>query len=146
MEQIINNNKIIAILIRESFQESGVHFFTPDEFSQQLAYMNHSAGKVIEPHVHNPVHRKVLYTQEVLVIKRGKLKVDFYSDDKQYLESRILEKGDVLLLASGGHGFEVIEDVTMFEIKQGPYAGDTDKTRFQGVKPEDCVVREDNNE
>ena len=77
-------------------------------------------------------------TQEVLVIKTGKLRVDFYTDEKAYLKSYLLEQGDVILLASGGHGFEVIEDMEMYEIKQGPYAGDDDKTRFayQEIEPE----------
>jgi mannose-6-phosphate isomerase-like protein (cupin superfamily) len=96
----------------------------------QLAYMSHPVGKVIQAHIHNPVERTVHFTKEVLFIKKGKIRVDFYSEAQQYLESRILETGDVILLSEGGHGFEVLEAVEMFEIKQGPYAGDKDKTRF----------------
>jgi mannose-6-phosphate isomerase-like protein (cupin superfamily) len=131
IEKIIFNNNLYAIIIKSNYSEKGIQFFTPDEFSQQLAYMNHPAGKVIIPHVHNPVNREVQFTQEVLFIKSGKLRVDFYNDNKEHMESRILEAGDVILLASGGHGFEVLEDLQMFEVKQGPYCGDQDKTRFQ---------------
>jgi hypothetical protein len=95
--------------------------------------MRHPAGKEIEPHVHNPVPREVQYTQEVLFIKSGRLRVDFYDDDCNYLQSRFLEAGDTILLATGGHGFEVLEEVEMIEVKQGPYAGDQDKTRFEAV-------------
>jgi len=95
--------------------------------------MNHPNGYVIPPHVHNPVKREVHFTKEVLFIRSGKLRVDFYDDSKSYLESRILESGDVILLAHGGHGFEMLEDTEIIEVKQGPYAGDEDKTRFQGV-------------
>jgi mannose-6-phosphate isomerase-like protein (cupin superfamily) len=95
--------------------------------------MHHPAGKEIPPHVHNPVPREVHFTQEVLFIKRGKLRVDFYDEDRNYLESRILEAGDTILLATGGHGFEVLEEIEMIEVKQGPYAGEQDKTRFQGL-------------
>jgi mannose-6-phosphate isomerase-like protein (cupin superfamily) len=95
--------------------------------------MHHPAGKQIPPHVHNPVPREVTYTQEVLFIRKGKLRVDFYDDSQVYLESRILEAGDVILLATGGHGFEAMEELEMVEVKQGPYAGDRDKTRFAGV-------------
>src|SRR5436189_804559 len=94
--------------------------------------MQHPGGKIIEPHGHNPAPRDVQYTPEVLLIKRGKLRVDFYDDQQNYLESRILEAGDVILLVQGGHGFEVLEEVEMFEVKQGPYAGEQDKTRFEG--------------
>ena len=131
IERILHKNEVLAIIIRATFCEPGIHFFTPDEFSQQLAYMNHPAGKVIDPHVHNPVNREVCYTQEVLLLRRGRLNVDFYDNDRNYLDSKILEAGDVILLASGGHGFEALEEIEMIEVKQGPYAGDKDKTRFE---------------
>jgi len=131
IEYIKNDEQVLAIVISHKFSEKGIHFFTPDEFSQQLAYMNHPAGKVIEPHYHNPVERNVVYTQEVLVIKKGKLKVNFYDDKQVYLKNKVLEEGDIILLASGGHGFEVLEDIEMVEVKQGPYKGDSDKTRFK---------------
>jgi len=131
---IKNGNILIATIIPANHTSEGIEFFTPDSFSQQMAFMSHKKGKVIEAHVHNHNPREVVYTQEVLIIRKGKLKVDFYTNDRVYIESRILEAGDVILLASGGHGFEVIEDIEMIEVKQGPYAGETDKTRFDGVK------------
>jgi hypothetical protein len=130
VEEIRAEGLLLAIIISRRFAEPGIRFFTPNEFSQQLAYMRHLPGKVIEPHIHNPVPREVRYTQEVLFIRKGKLRVDFFDENRQYLVSRVLEAGDVLLLAAGGHGFEVLEEIEMFEVKQGPYAGDADKTRF----------------
>ena len=130
VEYINNNDEVLAIIIPHGFHKHGVHFFTPPELSQQLAYMNHEKGKTIQPHVHSPVPREVIYTQEVLIIKRGKLRVDFYNNAQAYLSSRILEAGDVILLIAGGHGFEVLEDVEMVEVKQGPYLGDRDKIKF----------------
>ena len=133
VKQINNNGEMLGIIISSNFQKEGIHFFTPNDFSQQVAYMKHPTGKLIEPHVHNLVPRQVHYTQEVLIIRRGRLRVDFYDDRQQYLESHVLSAGDVILLAGGGHGFEVLEEVEMFEVKQGPYAGDGDKTRFSGI-------------
>lgn len=130
IERIEHNEELFALIVRHSFNTPGISFFTPNEYSQQLAYMNHPVGKIIQPHIHNPVPREVTYTQEVLVIKSGKLRVDFYDESKQYLTSRELLAGDVILLAKGGHGFEVLEPVEMFEVKQGPYVGESDKTRF----------------
>jgi hypothetical protein len=135
-EQIEHNGRLLAIIVSNRFCQPGVHFFTPGEFSQQLAFIQHPAGKIIEPHIHNQVPREVRYTQEVLLLKRGQLRVDFYDDDQHYLESRVLCAGDVILLADGGHGFEAIEEIEMFEVKQGPYAGDQDKTRFSGISTE----------
>ncbi len=130
MEIITSKEQQLAIIVYNNFEHSGIHFFTSNELSQQLAYMNHPKGKRIDPHVHNPVKREVIFTQEVLFIKAGVLRVDFYTDTQEYIESRILSKGDVILLMTGGHGFEVLEDLQMFEVKQGPYAGEQDKTQF----------------
>lgn len=130
VEYITNNQDVLAIILRGDYCSEGISFFTPDDFSQQLAYMQHPRGRLIEPHQHNIVPRSITYTQEVLIIKRGKLRVDFYGPDKVYLQSRILSGGDIILLASGGHGFEVLEDIEMVEVKQGPYTGEGDKTRF----------------
>lgn len=131
IEQIEHNGIIFAIIIRNNYSEQGVTFCTPNEYSQQLAYMSHPKGKIIQAHIHNPVKREVLYTKEVLFIKKGKLKANFYTDDKKFVDSAILESGDCILLASGGHGFECLDDVEMIEVKQGPYAGEQDKTRFE---------------
>jgi hypothetical protein len=130
IHHIIHGGRELALIIRHSFRREGIEFFTPSDYSQQLGYMNHPAGYVIKPHVHNLVTREVQYTNEVLFIKHGRVRVDFYSDAQEYLESANLETGDVILLASGGHGFEMLEPTEMIEVKQGPYAGVGDKTHF----------------
>ena len=132
-EQISDNGRLLAVILRTDYRANGIEFFTPSDFSQQLGYMNRPQGYVIPPHVHNAVTRSVQYTKEVLFIKSGKVRVDFYDDDQKYLESRILVAGDVILLAYGGHGFEMLEASEMIEVKQGPYAGEADKTRFSPV-------------
>jgi len=132
---IKHGGRLLAIIVSHDYSKSGITFFTPNELSQQLAYMHHPAGKTIEPHIHTPAAREVLLTQETLFIKRGRLRVDFFDDRQNYLESRILQAGDVILLVQGGHGFEVLEELEMFEVKQGPYKGADDKTRFTGKLP-----------
>ncbi len=131
------NQEIRAIIVRADFEKKGITFVTPDDYSQQLAYMHHEKGHIIYPHVHNEVKREILYTKEVLIIREGKLRCDFYSDEKEYEKSIIIETGDVLLLVSGGHGFKCLEETKMYEIKQGPYAGENDKTRFESYFNED---------
>ena len=133
VEEIKYKNNLLAIIVSSKFEKEGIAFFTPNSFSQQLGYMKREKDYVIEPHVHNPVKREVVWTQEVLFIKSGKVRVDFYNEEKIYLKSRVLEKGDVILLASGGHGFEMLEESEIIEVKQGPYSGDKDKTRFEPV-------------
>lgn len=136
VEHITHDGRLLALIVPGTFHEPGIHFFTPGDLSQQVAFMHHPAGKVIDAHVHNPVARQVQYTQEVLFIRRGRMRVDIYTEAKEYLGSRILVGGDTILLATGGHGFEVLDEVEMIEVKQGPYAGDGDKTRFDGVRAE----------
>jgi hypothetical protein len=130
IEQIYHDNNLLAIIIRADYHADGIQFFTPANFSQQLGYMHRPAGFKIEPHLHNEVRREVLLTQEVLIVRNGRLKVNFYDCKRNYATSRELTGGDVILLASGGHGFEVIEQAEILEVKQGPYSGDDDKTRF----------------
>jgi hypothetical protein len=136
IEKIFHNNVILSIIIRRDFKANGIEFFTNDDHSQQLGYMNRPKDYIIKPHVHNLVPREVVLTQEVLFIKSGKVRVDFYDDDKIYLESRDLDAGDVILLAAGGHGFKMIEDSEIIEVKQGPYCGELDKVRFDPVQEE----------
>ena len=134
IETIKNKDEILAIIIANDYHSEGTEFFTPGDFSQQLAYISRKAGDIICAHTHNVVKRDIHLTQETLLIKKGKVKVNFYDKDRNYLENRILQAGDVILLASGGHGFEMLEDTEIIEVKQGPYLGDKDKTKFQGIE------------
>ena len=140
IKKIYDRENLLAIIISSKFDKPGINFFTPDDFSQQLAYMKHPKGKMIQPHIHNPVPRKVEYTQEILFIKSGKIRVDFYDMEQKYLESHILSQHDVILLIKGGHGFEVLEEIEMFEVKQGPYVGENDKTRFIGIDAKNLKI------
>ena len=79
--------QICAIIIRSDFEQSGIRFFTPPEFSQQLAYMKHEKGEIIEPHVHNEVNREIVRTQEVLIIRSGRVQVDLYTGEHKYWSS-----------------------------------------------------------
>ncbi|MBO5674431.1 MAG: hypothetical protein J6S09_09115 [Paludibacteraceae bacterium] len=106
-----------------------------------MGYMNRPTDYIIAPHVHNLVERKVELTQEVLIVRSGKVRVDFYDDDRNYIESRIIQTGDVCLLANGGHGFKVLEQAEMIEVKQGPYCGEMDKVRFEAISDEQVILK-----
>lgn len=142
IENILHEGRTLAVVLRTNHHSEGIEFFTPNDFSQQLGYMNRPQGYVIPPHVHNRVPRKVHLTKEVLFIKSGKVRVDFYDNDQNYLESRILNQGDVILLAYGGHGFEMLQPTEMIEVKQGPYAGEADKTRFEPIAADQVRLKD----
>jgi hypothetical protein len=131
IETIIHGLEPIALILRAGYNEPGLHFLTPSTFSQQLAFMRHEKDRHIPPHVHNLVSRQVLYTQEVLFLRRGKVQVNLYSSAREFILSRTLVSGDVILLCGGGHSLKMLEESEIIEVKQGPYAGEGDKTRFE---------------
>uniref|UniRef100_A0A7V3N548 Cupin domain-containing protein n=1 Tax=candidate division CPR3 bacterium TaxID=2268181 RepID=A0A7V3N548_UNCC3 len=135
LEKIKDEEKLIAIILRSNHHSDKIEFFSPPDFSQQLGYLPHKKGNIIPAHFHKEVHRKVTVTQEVLFIRKGRVLVNFYSTDQKFIASRELGPGDVLFLCSGGHGFKILEDTEMIEVKQGPYSGkDSDKVLFEGVE------------
>lgn len=142
IEEVKADSDLLALILRADFHEAGIHFFTPDDFSQQLAFMSYGPGKTIQAHTHNLNPRQVHFTQEALFIRKGVVRVDFFTCDQVYLESRILRSGDVILLAKGGHGFEILEEADIVEVKQGPFAGPHDKTRFEGIAADRVQVTE----
>ena len=146
IEKIIHNNKLLSVIIRVNYKSDGIEFFTPGDFSQQLGYMNRKRNHIISPHTHNIVKREVSFTQEVLVIKSGKVRVDFYNDQHKYYESRILNSGDIILLANSGHGIVTLEESEIIEVKQGPYLEEEDKVRFKAVAESDVIIKGENYE
>lgn len=130
IEKIIHNETVIALIIYKNYKQDGIQFLSPREYSLQLGYMARSKGYQVIPHIHNPVHRNTIGTQEVLFIKSGVIRIDFYSFEQVYLESRELSDGDIILLAGAGHGIEVLEDAIIVEVKNGPFIEGADKGRF----------------
>lgn len=144
IQRIIHNDSLISIILKAGYSKDGITFFTPNELSQQLAYMKRPEGYIIEAHVHNAVPREVVYTKETLFIKSGRVRVDFYDSDKKYAGSTIVEGGDVVLLVDGGHGFEMLEQSEIIEVKQGPYLGEKDKTHFKSISAEEVWMHRGN--
>jgi hypothetical protein len=134
IEKIIHNNTVIALIIYKDYKQEGIQFLSPNEYSLQLGYMTRPKGYQVLPHIHNPVHRNTIGTQEVLFIKRGEIRIDFYSFEQVFLESRKLSAGDIILLAGAGHGIEVLKEAEIVEVKNGPFIEGVDKGRFEGKK------------
>ena len=142
IKEICYKNNQIALIIKNGYMAEGVKFITPSDSAQQVGFMSHPKNTEIKAHVHNIIERKVSLTQEVLIIKKGKLRLDLYSQEKEYIESVIISTGDVVVLPYGGHGLKCLEDVEMIEVKQGPYLGENDKERFTSVSEEKVVINE----
>jgi mannose-6-phosphate isomerase-like protein (cupin superfamily) len=123
---------VLALVVRSTARATGIEFFTPPESSQQLGIMRHEAGHRVLPHIHNVVAREVHRTQEVLLVREGSCELDLYGENREFVASLVLSLGDVVLLASGGHGLRMLEECELLEVKQGPYLGVDDKVRFEG--------------
>lgn len=116
------SNKLLALVIRSQFSVLGTKFFTPNTYSQQVAYMNRPAGASVNPHKHIITEQPEVFTQELLVIKQGRVRIDIYNDESAFVTSCELIDGDVILLVAGAHGLEFIEPTVLVEVKQGPYS------------------------
>ena len=133
VERIAHGRDVLAVIIPSGFSSEGIQFFTPKDYSQQLGFIRHTAGKRVQEHTHKPQDRIITYTQEVLFVRRGRVKVNLFDKKKRFVAERVLSNGDIILLVSGGHVFEFLEDTELIEVKQGPYLEKDDKERFDGV-------------
>jgi hypothetical protein len=142
IEKIKYKKKLLAMIVRKSFKKKkGVTFFTPNNLNLQCGYMNHKKNYLIKPHQHLLRKNKIFYTSEVLYIIKGKLRVDFYQNKKNYLFSRIINKNEILILISGSHGFKTLSNLEMLEIKQGPFNEKSDKIKFNSVEEKNINFR-----
>ena len=130
MEKFIYNGEIFALIVRKEFHREGITFITDGNDLLEMGYMSHPMGYVVIPHKHPPFERQTLGTQEVIFLKSGKLRVNFYSDQNLEVGSCELVGGDWIVLLGGGHGIEFLEASVLIEVKNGPYAGSKDKIRF----------------
>ena len=130
LEIISDGEDQLAYIIRADWLPKQTEFLTPDHFGQQMGMIVYGEGKSITPHVHLPVVREVHGTSEVILVRKGSCEIDIYSAKKKFLTKRHLGTGDIVLLLKGGHGFKMVEDTVLFEVKQGPFVDGADKERF----------------
>ena len=134
IEKILYKNKLFALIVRRQFRKkSGINFFTSKEATQQFGFMKHKKNHIVKPHKHNKRLTKILRTTEVILLLKGTLRVDFYNDKNKYLFSKIINEGDIIMLVHGGHGFKILKNAEMIEVKQGPYSLASDKIKFKMV-------------
>ena len=134
IEKVLHKNKLFALIVRRQFRKkSGINFFTSKDATQQFGFMKHKKNHFIKPHKHNKRLTRILRTTEVILLLKGTLRVDFYTDKLKYLFSKKINERDIIMLIHGGHGFKVLKNVEMIEVKQGPYSLASDKIKFKTV-------------
>ena len=133
---------MLALIVRARYRKKkGITFFTSNESTQQFGYMSHKKNHIIKPHLHKKRITKILYTTEVILLLKGVLRVDFYNFNRKYLFSKILKQKDIIMLVHAGHGFKILKDVEMLEIKQGPYSLIKDKIKFENVDEKKIKIK-----
>ena len=120
-----------AIVVRSDEKVDGIKFFSPESYSQQLGLMTRPEGYIVPAHVHNLVERRIQHTQEVLLIRNGSCIVTLFNEELKATDQITLSSGDVILLAHGGHEIQMTSECEILEVKQGPYAGENDKTHLE---------------
>ena len=142
IKEIIYKKKLYALVVRKSYRKKkGISFFTKNDSNQQIGYMKHAKNHVIKPHLHLKRLTKIFLTSEVIILKKGKLRVDFYDEKRKYLFSIYINKDEIIMLVHGGHGFKVMKDVEMLEIKQGPYVLSKDKIKFNEIDEKKIKIK-----
>ena len=142
IEKVNHKKKLLALIVRGKYRsKKGITFFTPKESTPQFGYMKHKKKYIIKPHLHKKRITKILYTTEVILLLKGMLRVDFYNLRQKYLFSKIIKKKDIIMLVHGGHGFKVLKDVEMIEIKQGPYILSKDKIKFEEIDEKKISIK-----
>jgi len=142
IEKVKYKKKLYALIVRGKYRNKrGINFFTPKEATQQFGYMKHKKGYIIQPHQHRKRLTRIMTTTEVILLLKGSLKIDFYNEKRKYLLSKILNEKDIVMLVDGGHGFKVIKDVEMIEVKQGPYNLIKDKVKFSGIYEKNIKIK-----
>jgi len=131
IEFIEKSGKTIAIIIKATYSPDKTTFISPGMHEQQVGFVVYPTQGFIRAHKHIPLERHIKNTMETLVVRKGRVEAMLYDDDQELIAERILESGDILVLVSGGHGFRILEDTVLLEIKQGPYTGLTEKEHFQ---------------
>ena len=142
IERVIHKKKLLALIVRGKYRnKKGITFFTPSESIQQFGYMKHKKAYIIKPHLHKRRLTKIFYTTEVILLLKGMIRVDFYNRFKKYLFSKILKEKDIIMLVHGGHGFKILKDVEMLEIKQGPYSLIKDKIKSENIEENEINIK-----
>lgn len=122
--------KLLAIIVRAELEPEETTFVTTPELNLQLGFVVYPEGGEVARHTHLPLERRLTGTSEVIVVREGRCELDIYAPDQELVATRELRRGDVMLMVAGGHGFRMLEDTTLLEIKQGPYTGLDEKHRF----------------
>ena len=123
-ERIERDGTLYAEVIWAGTTVEKSRFFSHDESSLQFGLLAHEAGFVEPAHYHHPIKREISDLQQMFVVQRGVVAVEFYTSDGVKFHEVVLKVGDAINLVHGVHAVRVIEDMQCVSVKQGPFFGD----------------------
>lgn len=130
MEIRDKNNKLLAMIFTPGDYKDEKHFLTENNNEFQIAQFNLDQGTEIKRHIHGKQERKIENTSEVIIVNEGSLELEIYDESLELVTTEIVNKGQVIALFNGGHGFKSLLNSKFLEVKQGPYTEEQDKERF----------------
>ena len=98
-------------------------FYSPDDSAFQFGILARPKGFIEAPHVHKKIPRTVEDLQQMFVVQRGVVAVDFYDESGSRFREVVLREGDAINLVHGAHSIRVLEDMQCISVKQGPFFG-----------------------
>jgi mannose-6-phosphate isomerase-like protein (cupin superfamily) len=121
---------VLALVVRREYAPDVTTFVTEPESGLQVGLIVYPAQGSVPRHRHHPIERRLTGTPEVLVVREGRCQADIFDDEAELLATCELSAGDLIVLLGGGHGFRMLDDTVLVEVKQGPYPGVDEKERF----------------
>jgi len=122
MEKIYYNKILLGICVRKS--SAGTKAVTRDSEPLQVVALKHKKGEMVKPHLHAKRLRRIIHTQTCFIIRKGKVKIDIYNNNKKFIKSPLLNAGDFFISLAGGHAISYLTDAEVIEIKNGPFIED----------------------
>lgn len=130
-KKIYDRGGIYALVLRKGAEAKGVNFITPRNYPLQVGVQLRRKNELIKSHIHKSTKKEIKTIQEFIHIDYGRVKVSIFNENGEKISDIILNSGDSMLQVRGGHGFKVLKDTKLIEVKQGPYDSvKEDKIKF----------------
>lgn len=123
--EVKDGKNTIALFYSKKLRADGVRFLTPENFPIQIGLLEHRDGKIVPMHRHRDFSYKIKTSEELLYVEKGKIEVTIANRLWKILAKKILQSGDFVLFTGAAHSVKLYPGSRVFEIKQGPYPGDS---------------------
>ena len=110
--------------MRLSIMPKGSVSHTDGKQSLELLTLKYPRGSYLKAHIHLPRKKTNRHLQECFIVRKGRVRMDLYGPDKKFFKHIYLKTGQLFIALAGGHGFRIMEDTEIIELKNGPFIDD----------------------